>query len=100
MATTDPTPDAQVRAESLALYHYPSCWFCGKVRTVIGQLGLDIEMRDVHLDRSNMQTLIAEGGSSTVPCLRIEHDDGEVEWMYESADICDYLNNQFANTGG
>jgi glutaredoxin 2 len=34
-------------------------------------------------------------GRRTVPVLRIEHDDGRVEWMPESADIVDYLRERF-----
>jgi len=30
------------------------------------------------------------GGSTTVPCLRIQ-SDGQVRWMYESLDIIEYL---------
>ena len=80
---------------NLALYHYASCWFCGQVRGVIGQLGLNIELRDILRDPQNRQTLIENGGSSTVPCLRIEQPDGEVSWMYESADISRYLVDRF-----
>lgn len=82
--------------KSLALYHYASCWFCGQVRNVIGQLNLDIELRDILRDATNRQTLIEQGGSSTVPCLRIENPDGTIKWMYESADICEYLKERFS----
>jgi glutathione S-transferase len=30
------------------------------------------------------------GGRATVPCLKIRRGD-EVEWLYESRDIIDYL---------
>ena len=82
---------------NLALYHYASCWFCGKVRGVIGQLGLNIELRDILLVPENRQVLIDNGGSSTVPCLRIEQSNGEVQWLYESADISRYLIERFAD---
>ena len=95
------TPEQQAgldeRTKNLALYHYDSCWFCGRVRTVIGGLGLNIEMRDVMRNPDHHQTLIAEGGSATVPCLRIDNGDGTIEWMYESAIICDYLNAEFSS---
>lgn len=83
------------KTKGLALYHYASCWFSAKVRNVIGQLDLDIEMRDILQDPANRQTLIEQGGSSTVPCLRIDNPNGTTRWMYESADICDYLREQF-----
>ena len=79
----------------LKLYHYASCWFCAKVRRVIDELQLKVELKDILREPRNRQTLIEQGGSSTVPCLRIEHDDGNVQWMYESTDICNYLLERF-----
>ena len=81
----------------LKLYHYASCWFCGRVRRVIDELQLNIELRDILVDPQNRQTLIEHGGPSTVPCLRIEQEDGDVQWMYESSDICAYLLERFAS---
>ena len=84
---------------SLQLYHYASCWFCAKVRRVIDELQLNIELRDILVDPENRQTLATHGGSSTVPCLRIEDSEGDVQWMYESTDICNYLVDRFGETG-
>jgi len=42
-------------------------------------------------DAGNNADLIAGGGKGQVPCLRIEHENGSVEWMYESVDIIRYL---------
>jgi glutathione S-transferase len=42
-------------------------------------------------DREHAQALMAGGGKTQVPCLRIEHANGDVEWMYESDDIIRYL---------
>ena len=39
----------------------------------------------------NNADLIAGGGKSQVPCLRIEDEKGDVSWMYESLDIIRYL---------
>ena len=83
--------------ERLALYHYASCWFCAKVRKVIDELQLNIELRDILVEPQNRQTLVTNGGSGTVPCLRIEEPNGKVQWMYESSDICDYLTEHFGN---
>ncbi|MEM7466575.1 MAG: glutathione S-transferase N-terminal domain-containing protein, partial [Pseudomonadota bacterium] len=80
----------------LVLYHYASCWYCAQVRAAINELGLEIEMRDILTDPANRQTLLENGGSSTVPCLRIEQPDGSANWMYESADICQYLKEKFS----
>ena len=45
-------------------------------------------------DREAYDDLIRGGGRGTVPCLRIERDTGDVEWLYESVDIVEYLNGQ------
>lgn len=78
-----------------ALYHYESCWFCQRVRSTIESLELSIELRDIHLNPENHRRLLAEGGSGTVPCLHIERDDGCFAWLYESSDICKYLEERF-----
>ena len=96
--TVERSPAAQAAVDELtarlALYHYEACWFCGRVRSAMRELNLNIELRDVHREPEHHQTLIREGGSGTVPCLRIEADDG-VRWMYESADIIEYLAERF-----
>lgn len=51
---------------------------------------LDVELRSTS-DREHAQALVAGGGMTQVPCLRIENADGNVEWMYESDDIIRYL---------
>jgi len=51
-------------------------------------------MRDILLDREAYVDLIRGGGKGTVPCLRIERDSGDVEWLYESADIVEHINAQ------
>lgn len=35
--------------------------------------------------------LISGGGKKQVPCLRIETENNEARWLYESADIIRYL---------
>lgn len=49
-----------------------------------------IELRSTS-DSEHHSALSAGGGKTQVPCLRIESDDGKVEWMYESDDIIRYL---------
>lgn len=61
----------------------------------MGQLGLDIELRDIRLDADHRAALAQGGGSTQVPCLRIEQDGG-VQWLYESADIAHYLSENFS----
>jgi glutathione S-transferase len=75
----------------LALYNSDACWFCARVRQTIQQLGLDIEIRDAVGNGVHREDLRSGGGKTQVPCLRIEDGQGPVRWMYESADICRYL---------
>lgn len=80
---------------NLALYQYDACPYCKRVRMAMERLGLDIDIRDTRKNPEYRQELIRGGGMGMVPCLRIEHPDGRVEWMYESLDIVDYLHKRF-----
>lgn len=96
--TRTPEEQARVDAESavLALYHYDSCMYCARVRKAIAALGLDIELRNVMTEREHYRDLLANGGSTTVPCLRIgKLNPATDRWMYESADIVRYLVERF-----
>ncbi len=81
--------------ERLALYHYATCGFCRWVRSVIDELGLDVELRDIHRDPQHMADLVAARGRRTVPVLRREQPDGTVEWLPESRDIIAYLHRTY-----
>lgn len=81
----DPTTD------HLALYHIDSCPFCKRVRRVIDELGLDVELRNIYGDQKHLDELREARGRTTVPVLRIMSADGEDRWMPESADIARYL---------
>ncbi len=39
--------------------------------------------------------LLAGGGRIKVPCLRIDNENGETQWMYESADIMSFLESKY-----
>lgn len=95
----DPEEQAKVDAETqhLALYQFPACPFCVKVRKTIKRLGLNIVMHNSQGDTERRQELLSGGGRVQVPCLRITHADGQEEWMYESDDIIDYLESRFGN---
>lgn len=82
-------------AKLLSLYQYAACPFCVKVRWAIRRLGLSIEYKDAKRNAQYAKELVAGGGHLKVPCLRIEKNDGEVEWMYESSDIINYLTQQY-----
>lgn len=75
----------------LALYEHALCGFCQRVRRAIDGLGLEVESRNILRERGWREELIAGGGRGVVPCLRVGHAGGEVDWLYESADIIAYL---------
>jgi len=58
-------------------------------------LALDLEIRDLNASSERRRELIEATGRQTVPCLRIDRDDGPSEWMHESADIIAYLEEHF-----
>ncbi|KLV07174.1 glutaredoxin [Photobacterium aquae] len=78
----------------LKLYQFDACPFCVKVRRTAKRLSLPLETRDAKQPEHEKE-LIAGGGKRKVPCLRIEEDNGNVTWMYESNDIIEYLENRF-----
>jgi len=101
------TPKGVVRAEAaqqevnrqcknLVLYQFKTCPFCIKVRREIKRLSLPIELRDAQKNPQHREELLQGGGQIKVPCLRISDEQGNVQWMYESADINQYLHQRFA----
>lgn len=79
---------------SYALYYYDQCPFCQMVLREMKNLPLNIELKNTLTEPNNRQDLIQGGGRSTVPCLKITGEDNQVEWMYESRDIVQYLKNR------
>lgn len=94
----DPEIQAGIDAQtaSLALYQYEACPFCVKVRRAMKRNALTIETRDVKRSETAREELLAGGGDLQVPCLRIEGEQGQVQWMFESKDIIEYLVRRFA----
>ncbi|MBL4799857.1 MAG: glutathione S-transferase N-terminal domain-containing protein [Oleispira sp.] len=83
------------QTSKLALYQYAACPFCVKVRRAMKRSALNIETRDAKRSEKFKEELLQGGGQLKVPCLRIEDDNGEVTWMYESGDIIEYLEGRF-----
>jgi len=79
----------------LSLYQFAACPFCVKVRWAMKRQSLNIETRDAKRNAQFADELVAGGGALKVPCLRIEEEDGSVNWMYESSEIIAYLGQQF-----
>ena len=55
-------------------------------------------MRNINADDRYREELVKNGGKQTVPCLRIEKQNGEIQWMYESMDIIAYLDKRFSES--
>lgn len=81
--------DAQL--SGLTLYQYKACPFCVKVRRAMKRLGAQIETLDAKRDATAAQQLVEGGGALKVPCLRIQHSEDEIEWLYESKSIIAYI---------
>ena len=85
--------DAELQAKidqqtaGLSLYQYPACPFCVKVRRAMKTV-------NAKTCEDSKKELESGGGKLKVPCLRIENNKGEVNWMYESSDIITYLENE------
>lgn len=86
--------DQQCR--SLALYQFKTCPFCIKVRREIKRLSLNIELRDAQNNEQNRAALLQGGGKAQTPCLRITDEQGNSQWLYESADIIQYMHTRFS----
>ncbi|MDO9420497.1 MAG: glutathione S-transferase N-terminal domain-containing protein [Herminiimonas sp.] len=89
---------ARVDAEcqQLALYQFTTCPFCIKVRQEMRRLSLNVEQHDAQHSAENRQALLAQGGSSKVPCLKIVDADNQTRWLYNSREIIAYLQQRFA----
>ena len=92
-------PDEQTEvskaAAGLTLYQFKACPFCVKVRRETKRLSVPLKTRDAKRDEEAKEELLTGGGKVKVPCLRIQKGDGDVEWMYESKDIINYLQQRF-----
>ncbi|MCL4408986.1 MAG: glutathione S-transferase N-terminal domain-containing protein [Gammaproteobacteria bacterium] len=91
--------EVDAACQQLALYQFRTCPFCIKVRKHIRKLNLPIELRDAQQVQQHRDALLSGGGKIKVPCLRIAsgQNENDVEWMYESDAIIDYLSKRFAD---
>ena len=79
------------------LFHFTTCPYCIKVRIALWLLKLELPLKNIYSDPRHKSELIAGGGKKQVPCLRIENEEGGVQWMYESSDIIRHLRQQLAS---
>ena len=95
------SPEQQARVDAqckdLALYQYPTCPFCIKVRQQMRRLSLNIEKYDAQHEGPHRTHLLQGGGQAKVPCLRITNGAGQMQWMYESDTINAYLKQRFSS---
>ena len=80
----------------MSLYQFKACPFCIKVRRCFKRNSLKVETRDAKHDENVRKELLEQGGKIKVPCLRIE-EEGNVEWLYDSNAIVEYLQRRFAS---
>jgi glutaredoxin len=88
--------DIDTQTSKFKLYQFYSCPFCVKVRRVMKAMSLNIETRDAKNNPQFREELETHGGRIKVPCLRIEDDNGDYTWMYESSDIVKYLSGKYS----
>ena len=74
-----------------SLYQYGACPFCVKVRHAAKKQNLKIKLVNAK-ESEHGADLIAFGGEMKVPCLRINNENGDDTWLYESEEIIRFLN--------
>jgi glutaredoxin len=84
------------QAKNFILYQFKTCPFCIKVKRNNKRLSLNIETRDAQHNLQHREELLKGGGQVKVPCLRIIDNNGNDQWMYESDQIIEYLQDRFA----
>jgi glutaredoxin len=83
------------QSSNLILYQFKTCPFCIKVRREVNRLSLSIEMRDAQKNPQHRADLLQGGGQIKVPCLKIQDEQGNTQWLYESTQINQYLHQRF-----
>lgn len=82
------------QTKNLELYQFFACPFCIKTRRAIRGLNLKIQTREVSEGNPYREELLKEGGKIQAPCLKII-DGNNIQWMYESSDIINYLTKKY-----
>lgn len=77
--------------QDIVLYQFKTCPFCIKVRREIKRQSLNIELRDAQHNPQHRLQLINGGGRIKVPCLKVQNEEGNPTWLYESSDVIRYL---------
>jgi glutaredoxin len=93
-------PSENPAADKLALYYFDGCPFCAMVQREIDELGLDVDLRNIHANSQYFDELVQARGRATVPVLRVTTPEGKHRWMPESRDIISYLDNNYGEDSG
>ena len=88
--------DVDRQCKDLALYQFQTCPFCIKVRQEMHRLALPITRLDAQHEGQHRSALQQGSGAAKVPCLKITHSNGSVQWLGNSGAIIDYLRGRFA----
>ena len=86
-----PSPD---EPHDLALYKYDACPYCQVVLRALGNLEVEVELRDTMRDPEHRRGLMQATGRTQVPCLFIDDTP-----LFESTDIRAWLE-AYAVRGG
>ena len=78
-------------SENYELYHFTSCVYCLKARFQLNRMGIELPLKNIRENPDYRRELIEGGGKGQVPCLRIEDENKQVRWLYESRDIVEYF---------
>ena len=62
-----------MRADDLSLYHYEGCMYCGRVRRVLGELGVEVELTLLAVAR-----LTDDGGFQTMEGVLSGDDHAQI----------------------
>ncbi len=81
----------------LELYQLDGCPYCQKVQKRMSELGVSYITHHPRENEEEMDELMELGGKDQVPFLVVRDDSGAIiASMYESDDIIDWLDEQFA----
>ncbi|KAL0245338.1 hypothetical protein GEMRC1_009417 [Eukaryota sp. GEM-RC1] len=77
----------------LTLYQFPHCPFCSRVRNFMKEQNVEFETVNVPMSRSDPIRLYIkeQSGVTTVPVLKVVHDDEREVWIGDSANIIRHL---------
>lgn len=81
---------------NMVMYEFRACPFCVRVRRFMKKNNISIETKDARKNKEYASELINGGGKLQVPCLLIQKDSKNVEWLYESKDIIKFLSKELS----